>query len=123
MNVLIVDDSKAVQAYTRGLLSAQGWTIDSAFDGRAGLAAMIADPQRYGVVLLDWEMPLMTGPETLVAARAAGVATPIVMMTTKSEIADIREAMGKGADDYIMKPFTLDIMLEKMTRVRLRKGA
>jgi DNA-binding response OmpR family regulator len=69
------------------------------------------------LVLLDWEMPVMNGPETLVEICRRHPGLPIVMMTSRNAPEEIFKMMTSGASEYIMKPFTADILAEKVERI------
>lgn len=117
MKVLMIDDTRTVHSFLRSVLSkAQGVEITSAMNGQEGWTALERE-QDFDVILLDWEMPVMNGIETLAKIRSQGIVVPIIMMTTKNEPDDIRKALEIGATEYMMKPFTSDILFEKMSAV------
>ena len=102
----------------RDNLEFEGYTVDEAADGDEGLARILAGPASaapYSLVILDVMMPRQSGFEVLKAARAAGVRTPVVLLTAKGEEIDTVRGLEFGADDYITKPFSLR---ELMARVR-----
>lgn len=115
MNLLLIDDSKVVHAYLTELLADTGINLTHAFSGEEGLVA--APAQNPDAVFLDWEMPGIHGIEVLEKLRAAGFTRPILMLTTKNRMEDISRAIALGASEYIMKPFTKDIILEKLQMV------
>ena len=114
-NILVVDDSRAVHALIREFLKDTGFTQIDVFDGKQAID-LLATPQGedVGLVLLDWEMPVMNGPETLKIIRTQGKTLPVVVMTTKNKEEDIAFMLGEGADEYMMKPFTQDIFVSKL---------
>lgn len=115
--ILIVDDTKSVHSFVKHLLSKnQKINTESVFNGSEALVLLKKDVT-FDAILLDWEMPLINGPETLQALQRHGISIPVVMMTTKNSIADIQTAMALGASEYIMKPFTEDILFEKLNLV------
>jgi len=118
MRILVVDDSKVIHSYVESILANHGFLMIHVYSGEEALSVMMAKDQDIDLVLLDWEMPGITGPETLKSARDQGFAKPIIMVTTKNKPDDIRHALDQGATDYIMKPFTDDILLGKITAVR-----
>ena len=69
---------------------------------------------QFDVILLDWNMPQMSGIETLQAIRAAGVTTHTIMVTTEAEKARVIEAIRCGVNDYLMKPFNPEALAEKI---------
>lgn len=112
---LIVDDSRVIRKVSRHILEALGFHVNEAENGKLGLEACeIAMPD---VVLLDWNMPVMTGIEfiTHLRARPGGDKPKVVFCTTENDATHIREAIDAGADEYVMKPFdheTLQIKLQ-----------
>lgn len=115
MKILSIDDSKAVHAYIDSCLLPLGVAMSHAFDGLEGLKAIEATT--YDLILLDWEMPKMNGPQVLAEMIKRGVQTPIVMLTSKNNVDDITKMLEIGAKEYILKPFTPDILVEKINGV------
>lgn len=118
MRVVSVDDSKAVHAYLRDVFKGRDVTLEHFFDGEEILKAM--EGPEFGspeVVLLDWEMPTVSGIEALPRIRAKLPSTVIIMATSKNAMEDIAAALDKGASDYMMKPFTKDILLGKIEQL------
>jgi two-component system, chemotaxis family, chemotaxis protein CheY len=116
---LVVDDSRVVRKVARRILEGSGFAVAEAEDGMAALAA--CRRALPACVLLDWNMPVMSGIEFLKALRAEfGPDRPkVVFCTTENEIAFIAEALAGGAQEYIMKPFDGDILLGKLAQVGL----
>ncbi len=114
---LVVDDSRVIRRVARRILEEFNFLIEEAEDGRIALAACQANVP--DVVLLDWNMPVMSGLEFLRALRALPLARqPVVIFcTTENDLAHIRVAVDAGADEYIMKPFDRDIMEAKLAQV------
>ncbi|MCC2976151.1 response regulator [Sphingomonas sp. PL-96] len=116
---LVVDDSKVIRKVARHILEALGFTVREAADGREALASCIeALP---AVILLDWNMPVMSGMDFLRALRDAGLPKrpKVVFCTTESDMAHIRAAIEAGADEYVMKPFDRDTLESKLQIVGL----
>jgi two-component system chemotaxis response regulator CheY len=111
---LIVDDSKVIRKVARHMLETMSFHVEEAGDGREALdrcARAMPD-----VILLDWNMPVMTGMEFL---HALGDARPpqrpkVVFCTTECDIGHIRAALDAGADEYVMKPFDRDMLESKL---------
>ncbi len=114
-NCLVVDDSRVIRKVSRHILESLDFTVDEAEDGREGLdRCMQSMPD---VILLDWNMPVMSGIEFIVQLRQrdGGDKPKVVFCTTENDVAHIREAISAGADEYVMKPFdheTLQIKLQ-----------
>lgn len=113
--ILLVDDSRTVRSVGKRYSNALGFEAFEAEDGQAALEIMDREPD-IDVVLLDWNMPVMDGLSFLKTLRE----TPrdkqpvVVMCTTENDLARIVEAMQAGANEYIMKPFTEDIVRDKL---------
>jgi two-component system chemotaxis response regulator CheY len=116
---LIVDDSKVVRMVARKILEGLNFAIAEAENGQLALDACAR--QMPDVVLLDWNMPVMDGLGFLKALRASeGGSQPIVVFcTTENDLSRIQEAIGAGANEYIMKPFDRDIIETKFAQVGL----
>lgn len=115
MRVLIIDDSMAMRrmltAYAEGL----GAETVSANDGREALAALEREAP-FEVALVDWDMPNMNGVEFVKAVRedARWAGMKLVMVTAHINQEDIVEALQTGADDYLMKPVSADMIEDKL---------
>jgi two-component system chemotaxis response regulator CheY len=116
---MIVDDSKVIRMVARKILEELQFSIVEAEDGKQALTACLK--KMPDAILLDWNMPVMSGIEFLKALRGTdGGQNPIVVFcTTENDIAHIQEAIGAGANEYIMKPFDSDIIQAKFTQVGL----
>ena len=111
---LVVDDSKVIRKVARHILETLDFAVDEAEDGRVALdrcAEAMPD-----VVLLDWNMPVMSGMEFLRALRRheSGGEPKVVFCTTENDIAHIRAAIEAGADEYVMKPFDRETLHSKL---------
>lgn len=116
---LVVDDSRVVRKVARRIVEDLQFEAIEAEDGVIALEACIkAMPD---VVLLDWNMPNMTGIEFLEKLRALpnGGEPKVVFCTTENDMSFIQKALEKGADEYIMKPFDADIIETKFRQVGL----
>lgn len=116
---LVVDDSKVVRSVARKILEGLDFKVEEAGDGQQALDA--CKRQMPEAVLLDWNMPVMSGIEFLRALRETdGGDQPIVVFcTTENDMAHIQEALGAGANEYIMKPFDSEIVESKFIQVGL----
>ncbi len=116
---LVVDDSRVVRKVARRILEGHGYSVVEAENGIEALIACREALPRC--VLLDWNMPVMNGLAFLQALRAEfGPDEPLVIFcTTENEIAQIREALAQGAQEYIMKPFDEAILIGKFAQIGL----
>ncbi len=113
--ILLVDDSRAVRLVGRRMMGTFGLNVLEAEDGKQALDVVHANPD-LDAVLLDWNMPIMDGMEFLKALRAEErEKQPVVVMcTTENDMPQIIKAIEAGANEYIMKPFTEDIVRDKL---------
>ncbi len=117
MKVLVVDDSKAIFMMVSQMLDEANHTAIWAEDGSKAIE-MIKENPDVELILLDWNMPVMNGPEFLQKNLDDNfTSAPIMMMTTENKPAYIKEALSLGATEYIMKPFTSDILFNKIDLV------
>ncbi|MEQ1831697.1 MAG: response regulator [Candidatus Eisenbacteria bacterium] len=115
MQALVVDDSQAVRDMLSEHLSQLGFQVEQAANGLEALASLGHLP-RLAVILLDWSMPGMDGLEVLQRLRADEhyAELPVVMVATEHEFARLDEAFTAGANEYLMKPFDAQSLLEKL---------
>ncbi|MBL8987031.1 MAG: response regulator [Gemmatimonadales bacterium] len=115
MRALIVDDSRAMRTMLGRMMAEFGFEILQAGHGKEALAVLEANG-RPDVMLLDWNMPEMNGFELLVTVRgdARWSDLPIIMVTTETEMAQVAKAIEHGVNEYVMKPFTKDVLLSKL---------
>jgi DNA-binding response OmpR family regulator len=119
--ILIVEDEPSMSRGLRDNLEFEGYEIQVAEDGTAGLDLILNN--RYDLILLDVMMPGMSGFDVCRKARAQGVTTPVILLTAKSEEIDKVVGLELGADDYITKPFSVREMLARVKAVLRRVGA
>ncbi|NVN93188.1 MAG: response regulator [Desulfuromonadales bacterium] len=115
-NILIIDDSRSIQVFVQELLHGAGYAVSSAYDGESGLA--LIHPSEPNVVLLDVEMPGMTGLQLLDQLAGKSRLFAIIMFTTRSALDQIVEGLTKGADDYIVKPFQPEELLARVASAK-----
>jgi two-component system chemotaxis response regulator CheY len=118
MNVLVVDDYKTMVRIVRGLLEQLDFrNIDDATDGPSALELIRA--KDYGLILSDWNMSPMTGLQLLQAVRAdpRTKSTPFVMVTAEAKTENVVAARNAGANNYIIKPFNMAVLKQKLTAV------
>jgi two-component system chemotaxis response regulator CheY len=111
----VVDDSRAMRTILGGIVGGLGFEVEQAGDGEAALATLRRAPA-FHLALVDWNMPGMTGIDLVRAVRADHGFDDlrILMVTTETELGRMSDALGAGADEYIMKPFTKEMLLEKL---------
>jgi DNA-binding response OmpR family regulator len=119
-HLLVVEDEPAMRLGLRDNLEFEGYTVDEAADGEEGLRKLLAST--YDLVLLDVMMPRRSGLDVCKLARREGVTTPIILLTAKGEELDKVLGLELGADDYVVKPFSLRELLARIKAV-LRRGA
>ncbi|HVT80925.1 MAG TPA: response regulator [Phycisphaerae bacterium] len=115
MKVLIIDDSRAMRHILRKILTAMGHEVVEAGNGQEGLDKVDAAGP-FGMALVDWNMPLVNGFEFVcrVRADARHSGMKLMMVTTEVEMAQVSRALEAGANEYVMKPFTDDVIREKI---------
>lgn len=120
---MIVDDSKAIRHVIANMLAKLNYTVMEADSGAGALER--CREQLPDIILLDWNMPGMDGLECLKQLRAMDVKDrpTVLMCTTENTLPKIVAAMGEGADEYIMKPFDIDILKSKFEQLGLSGGA
>ena len=123
MNALIIDDSRAMRAILKSILVELGFEVTQAGNGSQALNGL-ARVGKFDVVLVDWNMPEMNGMEFVRAVRAnpAYNDMPLMMVTTETEMAQVVKALDNGANEYLMKPFTKDLLMEKLDILGLTDG-
>ena len=116
---LIVDDSKVIRKVARHILETLDFSVDEAEDGKQALDR--CEASLPDVILLDWNMPVMSGIDFLRQLRKepGGDAPQVVFCTVESSLDHIRQALDAGATEYIMKPFDGDIIEAKFAQAGL----
>jgi len=115
MKALIVDDSATMRRIVRNALAQIG--VDDVVEAANGVEAVAcAKDEDVQLILMDWNMPEMSGIEAVRAIRGAGNKTPIIMVTTEAEKKRIIEAIQAGINDYLVKPFTPDALAAKVKK-------
>jgi two-component system, chemotaxis family, chemotaxis protein CheY len=117
LKILIIDDTKSVHAFVKSLLSRSlQIQANSVFDGIQAIEHLKQN-SNYNLILLDWEMPHLNGPDTFAEFKKINLNIPTIMMTTKNLPENIEKMMMMGVAEYLMKPFTIDILFEKIEMV------
>lgn len=115
MHALVIDDSRAMRAILSRILTRSGLQVTEAVDGQDALEKLEA-AESIGIALVDWNMPVMNGYDFIKAVRSEERYRDLwlVMVTTESEGQRVVKAMAAGANEYVMKPFTEDVILDKL---------
>lgn len=119
MHILVVEDERRLAQVIKQALEEEGHVAEVAFDGAEGLD--LAASGSYDVIVLDWMLPKLSGPEVVRRLRREKVATPILMLTARSAVDDRVEGLDAGADDYLVKPFALKELSARLRALSRRK--
>ena len=116
MQALVIDDSRAVRLLVGNILREQGFEVHEAGHGQQGLEQLQKNPE-IGLVLVDWNMPVMDGLVFIKTVRQSRAwdSLKIVMVTTETESEQVQRAMTAGANEYVMKPFTSEVLVAKLS--------
>ena len=117
MRILLVDDDRDVAEYVRRDLEDEGYSVTVCHDGAAGLRA--AQLSAFDIIVLDVMMPFMDGLEVTRRLRREHVLTPVLLLTARDAPEEIVRGLDAGADDYLTKPFSFDVLLARI-RARTR---
>ncbi len=121
MKILVVeDDERTAAAIRRGLETGQH-VVDVAYDGDDGL--WMATEGTYDVIVLDVMLPRRNGYKVCAELRRAGNWTPLLMLTAKDGELDEAEGLDTGADDYLVKPFSLPVLLSRLRALTRRRSS
>lgn len=121
MRALVIDDSRAMRTILTKIMTGLDFEVVTAEDGRQALDVMESGPNP-DVCLIDWNMPVMTGLEFVVEVRKRPEwrNVTLMMVTTEAEQANIVRALAAGAHEYCIKPFTAEIIEDKLVMLGLR---
>lgn len=112
MRLLLIEDEIRMAQALCEILRMENYEVDHCTDGISGLMAI--ESNIYDIIILDVMLPGMNGYEVAKKARKSGIATPIIMLTAKSEIDDKVAGLDSGADDYLTKPFMTKELLARL---------
>jgi two-component system alkaline phosphatase synthesis response regulator PhoP len=116
--VLVVEDDRELIDLLSLHLTSEGYQVDAAADGEAGLRAFEAG--QYGLVVLDWMLPTVSGIDVLRQIRSSDTRTPVLMLTARGEEADKVLGLELGCDDYITKPFSIRELVARIKALHRR---
>jgi DNA-binding response OmpR family regulator len=117
-HILLVEDEVKLARFVELELSSEGYRISVAHDGLTGLT--MARETSPDLLVLDWMLPGLTGLEICRRLRATGIDVPVILLTAKDEISDRVAGLDAGADDYVVKPFSIEELLARI-RAHLRR--
>jgi len=115
VNALVIDDSSTMRLILKRFLDKMGFHVVEAANGREALERL-REMGQTDLVLVDWNMPEMNGVDFVRSVRAdrSFDDLPLVMVTTNTELEHVAEALEAGANEYVMKPFTMEVIREKL---------
>ncbi|TVQ15143.1 MAG: DNA-binding response regulator [Leptolyngbya sp. DLM2.Bin27] len=117
--ILMVEDEVKLVQFVQMELTYEGYEVSVAHDGLSGLMAV--RDQTPDLIILDWMMPGLTGVEVCRRLRQTGATMPVILLTAKDEISDRVQGLDAGADDYVVKPFSIEELLARV-RAHLRRN-
>lgn len=118
--ILLVEDDPAIADYVRLGLSRSGYQVDSARDGETALLRLASSS--YQTIVLDRMLPVLDGISVLLALRADGNQTPVIILTAVSAIDERVRGLHLGADDYLTKPFHISELLARIAALERRSA-
>jgi Response regulator containing a CheY-like receiver domain and a GGDEF domain len=121
MRIMLIDDSKTMRNIQKSVLKQLGYeTIEEACDGQDALSKVGAfNPE---LLLVDWNMPNMDGLTFVKVFRQTNKTTPIIMVTTEAEKSRVIEAIKAGVNNYVVKPFTPDLLGQRINETLAKCG-
>ena len=120
MKVLLVEDEERLASFIRKGISAEGYEVEVAFDGRIGLSLFRRDI--YDIILLDVNLPQINGFELCRLIRLENETVPVLMLTALDSLADKSDGFNAGADDYLAKPFEFQELLLRIRALTRRNS-
>jgi two-component system chemotaxis response regulator CheY len=115
MRAFVIDDSKMVRMVLGKMLGEMGFDVVEAGDGQEAIDRLYQG-EHVDIMLVDWNMPVMNGYELVCAVRANVLLNDIriMMVTTETSMEHVQKALAAGANEYLMKPFTKELLQEKL---------
>jgi len=116
---MVIDDSRSIRMILGKMLTELGYQVSQAANGKEALTAVEQDAELFSLVLVDWNMPEMNGLEFVknFRANARFSSVPLVMVTTETELSQVEFALEAGANEYVMKPFTKEVISDKLRMI------
>jgi DNA-binding response OmpR family regulator len=118
-HILLVEDEVKLARFLELELSSEGYRVSVAHDGIAGLT--LARESNFDLAILDWMLPGLTGVELCRRLRITGNKIPVILLTARDEVGDRVTGLDAGADDYVVKPFSIEELLARI-RAHLRRN-
>jgi DNA-binding response OmpR family regulator len=118
MRILVVEDEHKIARAIKDGLEQESYAVDLAYDGQAGLDSALND--EYDLIILDVMLPGLSGLEVCKQLRAQSNHTPVLMLTARDQNRDVVQGLNTGADDYLAKPFSFEVLLARI-RALLRR--
>lgn len=122
MRILLVEDDEMIGRAIGRSLRDEGYAVDWVRDGAAAINAMDGALDNYALVLLDWMIPRVSGVEVLRKIRGDHIGLPVLMISARDAVEDRVRGLDSGADDYLIKPFSLEELRARI-RCLLRRGS
>lgn len=119
MRILLAEDEKLLSDALVEMLTHNNYSVDAVYNGQDAIDYLLNGD--YDAAVLDIMMPKKDGISVLKELRAAGFATPVIMLTAKSQIEDRVEGLDSGADDYLTKPFAMPELLARLRAITRRQ--
>jgi DNA-binding response OmpR family regulator len=117
-HILLVEDEIKLARFIELELQSEGYRVTVAHDGMSGLS--LVRESEPDLAILDWMMPGLTGLELCRRLRSTGIKIPVILLTAKDEVGDRVTGLDAGADDYLVKPFSIEELLARI-RAHLRR--
>src|SRR5438105_3669846 len=120
MHILIVEDEERLAKALKKGLELKGYAVDWLPDSEKALNRILLYRSEYDIIILDLMLPGMDGAQITKRAREEGVTTPIIILTARNETEHKVDLLDKGADDYVVKPFSFEELLARINSVLRR---
>ncbi|QIP15368.1 response regulator transcription factor [Spirosoma aureum] len=121
MKILVVEDEERLASFIRKGISAEGYEVEVAYDGRTGLALFRRD--EYDIIILDVNLPHINGFDLCRLIRSENETVPVLMLTALDSLADKSNGFNAGADDYLAKPFEFHELILRLRALSRRNGS
>ena len=120
MKILYIEDEENIAKPVIRVLRSRNYLVDYAMDGKKGLTMILEN--NYDCIVLDLNLPEISGIDICKKARESGIATPILMLTARSQIYNKLEGFDVGTDDYLTKPFDLQELIARINAL-IKRGS